>query len=120
MKKLLLLLAFAVICIQPAHAVNLSKYFDQGSIYSGSSFPVDVAKDPENNMPPIEGLKYGEASTNNILGIVETGDRGIQSAARNGGIKRIHYVDTKVSKVYIPIGFIPVYVKKTTTMVYGE
>lgn len=53
-------------------------------------------------MPPIVGLKCGEAATNNILGIVETGDRSIQAAAQNGGITRIHDVDTKVNKVYIP------------------
>ena len=120
MKRFLLLLAMAVICVPSAHAVNLSRYFDQGGIYSGSSFPVDVAKDVDNTMPPIEGLKYGEASTNNILGIVEIGDRGVQKAARNAGITRIHYVDTKVNKIYIPIGCIPLYVKQTTTRVYGE
>jgi len=120
MKQFLLLLAIAVISAPSAHAVSLSKYFDQGGIYSGSSFPIDVARDVDNNMPPIEGLKYGEASTSNILGIIETGDRGVQKAAQNGGITRIHYVDTKVSKVYIPLGFIPIYVKQTTTMVYGE
>lgn len=120
MKKLILLLTLAIISVQSVHAVGVSKYFDQGAIYSGSSFPVDVAKNADNCMQAIENLKSGEAATNNILGIVETGDRSIQAAARNGGITRIHYVDSKVSKVYIPLGFIPIYVKQTKTIVYGE
>lgn len=120
MKKFLLLLAIAIISVQSAHAASISSYFDQGAIYSGSSFPVDVAKNTDDSLPAIEDLKSGEAATNNILGIVETGDRSIQAAARNGGITRIHYVDTKVNKVYIPLGFIPIYVKQTKTIVYGE
>ena len=120
MKKFLLLLTIAIISVQSVHAVDVLNYFDKGAIYSGSSFPVDVSKNVDNSMPAIEGLKCGEAATNNILGIVETGDRSIQAAAKNGGITRIHYVDAKVNKVYIPLGFIPIYVKQTKTIVYGE
>ena len=36
------------------------------------------------------------------------------------GIKKIHYVDTQVSKVYIPLLFLPIYAKETKTIVYGE
>ena len=120
MKKLILLLTLAIISIQSAHAVDVSGYFDKGAIYSGSSFPVDVAKNVDGSMPANVNLKCGEATTNNILGLVETGDRGTLAAARNGGITTIHYVDTKISKVYIPLGFIPIYVKQTKTIVYGE
>ena len=120
MKKFLATLALASISVQSALAVDVSSYFDQGLIYTGSSFPVNVAKNVEGNVPNIENLKCGEATTNNILGLVETGDRGVQAAARNGGITKIHYVDTKINKVYIPLGFIPIYVKQTKTLVYGE
>lgn len=120
MKKILLLLLIAIISLQTAYAVDVSSYFDQGAIYSGSSFPVDVTKNTDDTMLVIKDLKTGESTVNNILGLVETGDRGIQAAAKNGGITRIHYVDTKVNKVYIPLGFIPIYVKQTKTIVYGE
>lgn len=120
MKRFLLLLALSIISMQSGYAKDVSVYFDKGAIYSGSRFPVDVAKNADDNMPAIENLKCGEAATNNILGIVELGDRGIETAARNGGITTIHYVDTKVNKVYIPLGFIPIYVKQTKTIVYGE
>ena len=120
MSKFVLLIILAVISTQTTFASSLSRYFNQGAIYSNSSFPVDAAKNTEDNIIPVEGLKCGEATTNNILGLVETGNRGIQTAAENGGITKIHYVDTKVSKVYIPLFFIPIYVKQTKTLVYGE
>lgn len=120
MKKFLLLLALAIISGQSAHATSVSKYFDHGLIYSGSSFPVDAAKCADSEMPSLEGLKTGESAVNNILGLVETGDGSIEAAARNGGITQIHYVDHQINKVYVPLIFIPVYVKQTKTIVYGE
>lgn len=119
MNKLVLFIV-ALISIQSTYALNVSGYFDQGAIYSGSSFPVDVAKSHDNITENPQNLKCGEATTNNILGLVETGNRGIQAAAKNGGITKIHYVDTEVKKVYVPLGFIPIYVKQTKTLVYGE
>lgn len=120
MKKFLLLFVVMLMGIQSVFAVDVSNYFDQGAIYTGSSFPVDVTKNVNAEESNFENLKFGEAITNNILGLVETGDRGVQAAARNGGITKIHYVDTKINKVYIPLGFIPIYVKQTKTIVYGE
>ena len=120
MNKFLLLVIVMIISMQSVHVSSVSGYFDWGGIYSGSSFPIDAAKNSEDNMPPIDGLKCGTATTNNILGLIEIGDRGIKEAAKNGGITKIHYVDAQVSKVYIPLGFIPIYVKQTKTLVYGE
>ena len=120
MKKLLLLSALVLIGVQSANAAGVSSYFDQGAIYTGSSFPVDVSKCPDDEKPNFENLKSGESAVHNILGIIETGDGSINAAARNGGIKRIYYVDQKINKVYIPLGFIPVYAKETKTIVYGE
>lgn len=113
MKKLILLLTFAIITAQSAHAVNVSRYFDKGFIYSGSNFPVDVAKNADDSMPVIEGLKSGESTTNNILGLVETGDRRIQAAARNGGIKRISHIDIQEKSVFI-------FWRGVKVTVYGE
>lgn len=120
MKKLLLIVV--IICATPAYSHNISNYFDNGYIYSDSCYPQNVTKNSDDNttLPLKNTLKHGEASTNNILGIIETGDRSIKQATQNGEIKKIHYIDTKVSKVYLPLGFIPFYVKKTTTIVYGE
>lgn len=103
----------------PVHA-GISNRFDKGAIYSGSSFPLDVSKNDNYSMPEINGLKSGEATTKNILGIIETGNRGIQAAAKNGDISRIYYIDSEVNKVYVPLGFIPIYMKQTKTIVFGE
>ena len=128
MKRFLVLFVIILTGFVPVQAVeveevvgvsDVSHYFDWGGLYSGSGFPVDTAKNVDNAFVT-EGLKYGEASTSNILGLVEIGDRGIEKAAKNGGIKKIYYVDSKVDKVYLPLGFIPIYFKQTKTIVYGE
>lgn len=113
MKNFLLLLVIAIITVQSVHAVTVSKYFDHGLIYSGSSFPVDVAKNADVEMPSLEGLKTGESAVNNILGLVEAGDGSIEAAARNGGIKKITHVDITEKSVFI-------FWRGVTVTVYGE
>ena len=78
--------------MQSAYAVDVSNYFDQSIVFTKTAYPVDVAKS-QNNMPALENLKTGTASTHNILGLVELGNRGIQAAAKNGGIKKISHID---------------------------
>jgi hypothetical protein len=58
-------------------------------------------------------MKKGEASTENILGWIMTGDASIQEAASNGGIKEIRYMDYKFKNI------LGIYAK-FTTIVYGE
>ena len=74
----------------------------------------------ENKEIDLTKLKKGESTSHNILMLVETGDAGVDEAAKKAGITKIHYVDTKIQKVYIPLGFIPIYVKERKTIVYGE
>ena len=38
--------------------------------------------------------KRGEACSTNILGIVASGDSSVETAMRNGGIKKVAYADT--------------------------
>jgi hypothetical protein len=97
------------------------KYIDQGGIYTNTVTPVDVAK-AENGETEVDlsNLKSGESVARNILYIVETGDASIDEAARKGGITKIKYVDSKTCKVFIPLGFIPILVRETRTIVYGE
>ena len=123
MKKIVLTLFAVLISANITHATGLdpSANFDHGLIYSGSKFPQSVGKSI-NTPPPknLEELKCGISTTSNILGLVETGNASIETAAKNGGITEIQYVDTKIRKVYIPILFIPIYVKETKTLVYGD
>ena len=98
------------------------QYIDYGGIYTNTITPVDTAKTDNMNNTNVDlyDLKCGEASSRNILGLVDIGDAGIEEAAKNGGITKIMYVDTKVSKIFIPLLFIPIYIKERTTKVYGE
>lgn len=122
--SILLTTIFLTSNIANAIGINHSQYYDKGLIYSGTTFPNSVAK--SENIPDCQtienwnDLKSGESTSNNILNIVETGDASINAAVENGNIKKIYYVDHKIDKMYIPILFIPIYVKQKKTIVYGE
>ena len=96
-------------------------YVDQGGIFTDTSTPVDAAKaiNGETDID-LKNLKSGESVARNILYIVEIGDASIDEAARKAGITKIKYVDTKTCKVFIPLGFLPIMVRETKTVVYGE
>lgn len=97
------------------------KYEDGGYIFTNTSMPVDVSKaeNGESNID-LSKLKVGESTSRNILHIVEVGDASIDEAAKKAGITKIHHVDSKTTKVFIPLGFIPILVRETKTLVYGE
>ena len=57
--------------------------------------------------------KVGKAETTSIMGLVATGDSSIKTAAANGGIKKIKYVDYEVENILGIYG-------KYTTIVYGD
>lgn len=121
-KKLFLLLPFLV--LQPVFAgINYSNFYDCGGIYSNSSFPQSVATAINNNGKTIDisTLKRGESKSRNWFGIIEKGNSGINEAMKDGGITKVHFVDNKVDKVYVPyFFFLPIYIKQKTTIVYGE
>ncbi|HRS53436.1 MAG TPA: TRL-like family protein [Bacteroidales bacterium] len=57
--------------------------------------------------------KVGRASAVNILGIISTGDFGINAAMQNGKIKKVHHVDVKIENM------LGLFATKTL-IVYGE
>ena len=57
--------------------------------------------------------KKGEASAMCILGLVAVGDASTQAAARNGGLKTIHFLDYKYFNV------LGIY-QSTTVIAHGE
>ena len=65
-----------------------------------------------NKMPPT-GMKTGTSECRSYFGILAVGDASIDTAAKNGGIKQIHYVDWDVENI---LGILGIY--KVT--VYGE
>ena len=77
-----------------------------GMLYANYTDPVAATG---NNV----GNKVGTSSWSNILGIVQTGDAGINAAAKSAGIKKISHVDYESSNI------LGIYAKHTT-IVYGE
>ena len=123
MIRLFTILLLCIVCSQSAHAIgiNTSAYYDKGAIFSGSTFPQSTANAVNlSKQQNLQKLKTGYAAKTNFFGLVEIGDSGIDKAAKQANITQIHYVDTTVSKVYIPLLFIPIYAKTTRTTVYGE
>jgi TRL-like protein family len=57
--------------------------------------------------------KVGTAYVTSILGLIARGDASIETAAKNGGITKIHHVDYAVKSI---LGLVATY----TTTVYGE
>ncbi len=83
MKKLFVLLAaFSLLggCATAMSPVT-------GTLYSNISAPITATAAPD------QPQRVGRASVRSILGIIATGDASINTAARNGGIREIHYVD---------------------------
>ena len=132
MKKMLLMssvfLSILFFC-PTAHAGNSIGtgryiYHDLGGIYTNTTFPVDTAQvqAEEGNGKDVDlsKLRKGVSKSTNILLLVDVGDSGIETAMKNGGITRPLYVDTEIHKLFIPLVFIPIYVKETKTIVYGE
>ena len=82
-------------------------YLPQGGIYNGSMGAVGAGTGDVNYS------KVGKATSTSILGLVATGDASIKTAAANGGITRIKFVDYQVDNVLGIYG-------KYTTIVYGD
>jgi hypothetical protein len=61
----------------------------------------------------VVSTKTGEATAENILGLIEIGDCSAEAAARNGGLTKIHYLDYKFENI------LGVY-SKFTTIAHGE
>ncbi len=95
------------------------KYFDLGGIYTNTTFPVDVSEIQQDNID-LSKFKSGTATSHNILHLVDVGDSSIDMAAKKAGITKIHYVDSNTHKLFIPLVFIPIYVREQKTIVYGE
>lgn len=105
MKRLLaastLAAAFALTGCATAHApVN-------GLIYSSVTGPVGVTGSAD------KPTKVGRAHARSFFGLYATGDASIETAARNGGITKIHHVDHETQVI---LGVLADY----TTIVYGN
>lgn len=91
MKKILTILGLAFMLTgTQANAMGL--------FYTDATYPVTATG---SKVQDLSTLKKGTASTNNILFLVETGDASIDTAAKNGGIKKISHIDIQEKSVFI-------------------
>lgn len=103
MKKILAILGLAfMLTATQANAMGL--------FYTDATYPVTATG---SKVQDLSTLKKGTASTNNILFLVETGDASIDTAAKNGGIKKISHIDIHEKSVFI-------FWKGVRVTVYGE
>lgn len=79
-----------------------------GSFYTELSLPNQAAGNGE-----ISYTKVGKATSKSYLALIATGDSSIATAAKNGDIQKIKFVDYQVKNV---LGIIGEY----TTIVYGD
>lgn len=78
-----------------------------GFMYGNVKAPLAATAAPE------QATRVGRASARSILGLIASGDASIHAAARNGGIREIHYVDYE-SQNFFGI------VAEFTVVVYGN
>jgi len=83
MKKLLLPLA-AVAMLSGCATATMPV---TGLMYGNVKAPLTATAAPE------QATRVGRASVRSVLGLLASRDASIHTAARNGGIREIHYVD---------------------------
>jgi len=81
---------------------------------------IPISRAAKTNKLDITTLKKGTSSRTNYMYLVEVGDAGILKAAKNGNITKIHFIEMEREKLYVPMGFIPIYFDRFITTVYGE
>ena len=92
---------FAFVCS------GCASYLPAGAIYTEAKGGIGAGSGD------LSHSKVGKATSTSILGLVATGDASIKTAAANGGINKIKYVDYEVENILGIYG-------KYTTVVYGD
>ena len=93
------------VCVFSLAFAGCASYWPGGALYNGSKGAIG-------GQGPTAYSKVGKATSTSILALVATGDASIETAAKNGGIKTIKFVDYEVNNI---LGF-----GQYTTIVYGD
>lgn len=107
MKKIVLYLS--VILLSSSLMVGCAAYAVSpvlGGLYTDVKAPITATSNTSYS-------KMGSATASSIFGLIAVGDASINTAAKNGGITRIHHVDFKSTSI---LGIYATY----TVFVYGE
>jgi hypothetical protein len=105
MKKVVIIMVSAIIAA--ALFSGCATYVPSGIVYTGTKAGIAAGEGG------VSHGKVGTATAKSIMGLVAWGDASIQTAAQNGGITQIRYVDYEVENILGIYG-------KYTTIVYGE
>lgn len=81
----------------------------QAALFNNTTAPLST----EYAATPVAGLRSGEASAVNIMGLFAFGDCGLRAAAEEGGLKTVFCAD------YSNFNVMGIY-QKTTVTVYGK
>lgn len=92
---------------------------NQGEVYSKSAFPLCVETDINYSSEDLINIDKGSSAARNYMKFVEVGNGGIHHAMKKGNLKKATLVTTRIHKINIPIGYLPIYYKETKTVVYG-
>lgn len=102
MKKFLIIFCFVLMSNSCVNATGL--------FYTDTTYPITATGA---KVQDFSILKKGTSSTNNILYLIEIGDASIDTAAKNGCIKKISYIDIREKSIFI-------FWKNIKVTVYGE
>ena len=109
MRHALLLLLAVVVCVGVVGCYSTPVMPPQGYVVSNIKAPLSA----DNQGVIATYTKHGEATVENYLGIISTGDCSIKAAVKDVGIKSINYADYEYFNV------LGVY-QKFTVHVYGN
>ncbi len=98
----LVLVLFLAFCL-----AGCASYLPVGWVYVGAKGGIGTSTGE------VTYTKVGKAEVISVLGFVAIGDGSITTAAKNGGIKKVKYVDYEVENILGVYG-------KYTTVVYGD
>jgi hypothetical protein len=98
---------FVVVALLGIFASGCASAIPMGSIYTEVSFPGGVGNGE------VSYSKFGKATSNSYFALIAAGDSSIETAAKNGGITNIKFVDYKAKNI---LGIFGEY----TTYVYGD
>lgn len=82
-----------------------------GAVYTGIKTPIEHLSVPLDDTP---GDKIGKASCMSYVWVILVGDCSVKAAMQDGGITKIHHVDTDIKTVLLGL------YGRATTVVYGD
>lgn len=106
MKLIRIVLAFSLVIAMAGCATGISPV--SGALYTNVKGPITAT-----SMENYTVKKVGRSTAKSLFGLIASGDASIHTAAKNGGITKIHHVDYHTKTV---LGV----VSEVTIIVYGE